>query len=81
MRSSRFLPYCRRCSKFVAALKATRLACPVCASSLRAIRFIHLLSSNYSSNASKPQPILVTLNTDQKLREIEGQGIKVYNPR
>lgn len=52
------------------------------ASALRAIRFIHLLSSNYSSNASKPQPILVTLNTDKKLREtIEGQGIKVYNPK
>jgi hypothetical protein len=52
------------------------------ASALRAIRFIHLLSSDYSSDASKPQPILVTLNTDEKLREtIEGQGIKVYNPR
>ena len=52
------------------------------ASALRAIRFIHLLSSDYSSDACKPQPILVTLNTDKKLREtIEGQGIKVYNPR
>ena len=52
------------------------------ASALRAIRFIHLLSSDYSSDASKPQPILVTLNTDKKLREtIDGQGIKVYNPR
>jgi len=52
------------------------------ASALRAIRFIRLLSSDYSSDACKPQPILVTLNTDQKLREtIEGQGIKVYNPR
>jgi len=52
------------------------------ASALRAIRFIRLLFSGYSGNASKPQPILVTLNTDQKLREtIEGQGIKVYNPK
>jgi hypothetical protein len=51
-------------------------------SALRAIRFIRLLSSDYSSDAIKPQPILVTLNTDQKLREtIEGQGIKVYSPR
>jgi hypothetical protein len=48
---------------------------------LKAIRFIRLLSSDYSSDASKPQPILVTLKTDRKLREtIEGQGIKVYNP-
>ena len=51
-------------------------------SALRAIRFIRLLSSDYSSDAIKPQSILVTLNTDQKLKEtIEGQGIKVYNPR
>jgi hypothetical protein len=37
---------------------------------------------DYSSDASRPQPSLVTLNTDQKLRQtIQGQGIKAHNPR
>jgi len=46
---------------------------------LRAIRYIRLLLAACPSG-SRPQPILVTLNSRFK-QVIEGQGIKVYNPR
>jgi hypothetical protein len=49
---------------------------------LKAIRYAHLLLANYSESSEKPQVIIITLNTNQQLKEtLESQGIRVHVAR